>query len=69
MDLEVAAEKMVSDAGAKPAFKGYYVPAAGATYRFVPSAVANAVMSWLQTEFEIIWESVGNYESCGEVMS
>jgi len=35
MDLEVAAEKMVSDAGAKPAFKGYYVPAAGATYRFV----------------------------------
>jgi methionyl aminopeptidase len=26
---------MVSDGGAKPAFKGYYVPAAGATYRFV----------------------------------
>src|SRR5215831_16797626 len=35
MDLEVAAEKMVADAGAKPAFKGYYVPAAGETYRFV----------------------------------
>jgi len=35
MDLEVVAEKMVSDAGARPAFKGYYVPAAGATYRFV----------------------------------
>jgi methionyl aminopeptidase len=35
MDLEVAAEKLVSDAGAQPAFKGYYVPAAGATYRFV----------------------------------
>ena len=29
MDLEVAAEKMIADAGAKPAFKGYYVPAAG----------------------------------------
>ena len=29
MDLEVAAEKMMADAGAKPAFKGYYVPAAG----------------------------------------
>src|SRR5205807_6460883 len=27
MDLEVAAEKMVADAGARPAFKGYYVPA------------------------------------------
>src|ERR1017187_7796687 len=29
MDLEVTAEKMMADAGAKPAFKGYYVPAAG----------------------------------------
>jgi methionyl aminopeptidase len=34
-DLEEAAEKMVRDAGARPAFKGYYVPAAGETYRFV----------------------------------
>jgi methionyl aminopeptidase len=35
MDLEVAAEKMIADAGARPAFKGYYVPAAGAVYQFV----------------------------------
>ncbi len=35
MDLEVAAVKMIEDAGAKPAFKGYYVPAAGEQYRFV----------------------------------
>jgi len=35
MELEVAAEKMISDAGAKPAFKGYYVPAAGEAYKFV----------------------------------
>jgi methionyl aminopeptidase len=35
MDLEVAAEKMMSEAGARPAFKGYYVPAAGETYRYV----------------------------------
>src|SRR3954464_4664209 len=34
-DLEVAAEKMVADAGARPAFKGYYVPAAGEAYKFV----------------------------------
>ena len=34
-DLEAAAEKMVGDAGAKPAFKGYYVPAAGAKFPFV----------------------------------
>ncbi len=29
LDLETAAEKMVNDAGARAAFKGYYVPAAG----------------------------------------
>jgi methionyl aminopeptidase len=34
-DLEVAAVKMMDDAGAKPAFKNYYVPAAGERYRFV----------------------------------
>jgi methionyl aminopeptidase len=34
-DLEVAAEKMIADAGAKPAFKGYYVPAAGERYKYV----------------------------------
>ena len=35
MDLEIAADKMIADAGAKPAFKGYYVPAAGEAYKFV----------------------------------
>ncbi|MBM3776008.1 MAG: type I methionyl aminopeptidase [Acidobacteria bacterium] len=34
-DLEVAAGKMMADAGALPAFKGYYVPAAGERYRYV----------------------------------
>jgi methionyl aminopeptidase len=34
-DLEVAAVKMMSDAGAKPAFKDYFVPAAGERYRYV----------------------------------
>ena len=34
-ELEVAAERMVRDAGARPAFKGYYVPAAGARFPFV----------------------------------
>jgi methionyl aminopeptidase len=34
-DLEIAAEKMVSDAGAKPAFKGYYTPSAGSKFPFV----------------------------------
>ena len=29
LDLEVVAEKMVDEAGARAAFKGYYVPAAG----------------------------------------
>jgi methionyl aminopeptidase len=35
MDLEVTAEKMIADAGAKPAFKNDYVPAAGEMYKFV----------------------------------
>ena len=35
MDLEVAADKMIADAGARPAFKGYYVQAAGEAFRFV----------------------------------
>ena len=35
MDLEVAADKMIGDAGAKPAFKGYYVQAAGEAFKFV----------------------------------
>jgi len=35
LDLEQVAEKIIRDAGAKPAFKGYYVPAVGATYKYV----------------------------------
>ena len=35
LDLELVAEKMIRDAGARPAFKGYYVPAAGGKYPFV----------------------------------
>jgi methionyl aminopeptidase len=35
MDLENAAAAMMADGGAKPAFKGYYVPAAGEAYKYV----------------------------------
>src|ERR1700674_5491370 len=34
-ELEEAAEKMMKDAGAKPAFKGYYTPSAGSKYPYV----------------------------------
>src|SRR5579871_1548243 len=34
-ELEAAAEKMMQDAGAKPAFKGYYTQAAGSKYPYV----------------------------------
>jgi methionyl aminopeptidase len=34
-ELELAAEKMISEAGAKPAFKGYYTQASGTKYPFV----------------------------------
>jgi methionyl aminopeptidase len=42
MDLEVNAAKMIADAGAKPAFKGYYVPAAGSAYQFVLCTSVNS---------------------------
>jgi methionyl aminopeptidase len=35
LELETAAERMIKEAGAKPAFKGYYAPAAGSKYPFV----------------------------------
>jgi methionyl aminopeptidase len=34
-DLEVVAEKMIADAGAQPAFKGYYSQASGTRYPYV----------------------------------
>ena len=34
-DLELAAERMISDAGAQPAFKGYYTQASGTKYPYV----------------------------------
>ena len=34
-DLEVTAEKMMQDAGARPAFKGYYTQSAGSKYPYV----------------------------------
>ncbi len=34
-ELELAAVKMMKDAGAKPAFQGYYVAAAGERYKYV----------------------------------
>jgi len=42
MELEVAAEKMIRDAGAQPAFKGYYVPAVGARYPHVLCVSVNS---------------------------
>lgn len=41
-DLEVTAEKMIRDAGARPAFKGYYVPAAGGKYPYVLCTSVNS---------------------------
>jgi methionyl aminopeptidase len=34
-DLEVEADRMIREAGARPAFKGYYTPSAGSKYPFV----------------------------------
>ncbi|MCX6587384.1 MAG: type I methionyl aminopeptidase [Acidobacteria bacterium] len=35
LELETTAEKLILDAGARPAFKGYYSPAAGNRYPYV----------------------------------
>ena len=35
LELEATAEKLILDAGARPAFKGYYSPAAGNRYPYV----------------------------------
>ena len=35
LELEETAVRMIREAGARPAFKGYYVPAVGAAYPFV----------------------------------
>src|SRR5581483_4343278 len=40
--LEVVAEKMISAAGARPALKGYYVPAAGEAFKFVLCTSVNS---------------------------
>jgi methionyl aminopeptidase len=40
-DLESATEKMIADAGAKPAFKGYYSQASGTKYPYALCASVN----------------------------
>jgi methionyl aminopeptidase len=42
LDLETAAGKMMADAGATPAFKGYYVQAAGQAYKFALCTSVNS---------------------------
>lgn len=42
IDLEVEAERMMRDAGARPAFKGYYTPSAGTKYPFVLCTSVNS---------------------------
>ncbi|HYM11353.1 MAG TPA: type I methionyl aminopeptidase [Bryobacterales bacterium] len=56
-DLERAAEKMMADAGAKPAFKGYYVPAAGREYNFVLcTSVNNEIIHGLPSTKRLLRE-------------
>ena len=40
-ELELAADKMIKDAGARPAFKGYYTPSAGTKFPFALCASVN----------------------------
>ena len=75
MDLEVAAEKMIADAGARPAFKGYYVPAAGDSAITVAvgevSEQTKKLLQVTQESLELAIEKVrsGNrlFDVCGTV--
>jgi methionyl aminopeptidase len=42
LDLETEAERMIREAGARPAFKGYYTPSAGTKYPFVLCTSVNS---------------------------
>ncbi len=54
-DLEVAAERMVAEAGAKPAFKGYYVAAAGEKYKFVLcTSVNNEIVHGMPSQQRVL---------------
>ena len=44
MDLELVADRMIRDAGAKPAFKGYYSEAAGTKFPFSLCTSVNEVV-------------------------
>lgn len=44
MDLEVVADRMIRDAGAKPAFKGYYSEAAGTKFPYSLCTSVNEVV-------------------------
>ena len=49
-ELELVAEKMIRDAGAKPAFKGYYSASAGNRYPSRRKSPPNPVAGYFGTE-------------------
>ncbi|MBI3667087.1 MAG: methionyl aminopeptidase [Acidobacteria bacterium] len=56
-DLERLAERLIAEAGAKPAFKGYYVPAAGRNYNFVLcTSVNNEIIHGLPSTKRVLKE-------------
>ncbi len=55
LDLEVTAERMIRDAGARAAFKGYYVPAVGAKYPYVLcTSVDNEIIHGMPSEKRVL---------------
>src|SRR5579863_7297699 len=55
LDLEVAAEKMIADAGARPAFKGYFVQAAGERYKYtLCTSINDEIVHGMPSEKKIL---------------
>jgi len=62
LELEAAAEKLILDAGARPAFKGYYSPAAGNRYPYVLcTSVNDEIVHGMPSKHKIL--------KCGDIIS
>ncbi len=70
MDLEVVADKMISDAGAKAAFKGYYAPSAGTRFPAVLcTSVNEEVIHGIPSKKRILKEGDIVKVDCGVLLN
>ena len=60
LELELAAERMIRDAGARPAFKNYFVPAVGQRYKYVLcTSVNDEIVHGLPSDKRVLKSEIG----------